>query len=122
MKDVFLTSTRKQFEYYKMLGDRSFAQLNDKDLFWQYNEESNSIAIIVKHMWGNMLSRWTAFLTSDGEKEWRQRETEFEADIKDVNELLENEKIDILPNPNNGNFQVNFKNVEIKDIVIYQLK
>ncbi len=89
MKDVFLTSIRKQFEYYKMLGDRSFAQLNDKDLFWQYNEESNSIAIIVKHMWGNMLSRWTDFLTSDGEKKWRQRDAEFEADIKDVNELLE---------------------------------
>jgi hypothetical protein len=89
MRDVFLTSTRKQFEYYKMLGDRSFAQLNDQALFWQYNEESNSIAIIVKHLWGNMLSRWTDFLTSDGEKKWRKREAEFEPDIKNVNELLE---------------------------------
>ncbi|MFK8005984.1 MAG: DUF1572 family protein [Saprospiraceae bacterium] len=89
MENVFLISTRKQFEYYKMLGERTFAQLNDEDLFWQYNDESNSIAIIVKHMWGNMLSRWTDFLTTDGEKEWRNREAEFDADIKDVNELLE---------------------------------
>lgn len=88
MKNVFINSTRKQFEYYKMLGDRSFAQLNEQELFWQYNEASNSIAIIVKHLWGNMLSRWTDFLTSDGEKEWRKREEEFIADIKDVNELL----------------------------------
>jgi len=89
MKTNFLNGTRKQFEYYKMLGDRTFAQLEEEDLFWQINEESNSIAIIVKHMWGNMLSRWTDFLTSDGEKEWRQREAEFDADIKDVKELLE---------------------------------
>jgi len=89
MKDIFLTSTRKQFEYYKMLGDRTFTQINEEDFFWQYNEESNSIAIIVKHMWGNMLSRWTDFLTTDGEKEWRNREAEFNADIKDVKVLLE---------------------------------
>ena len=89
MKTNFLFATRKQFEYYKMLGDNTFAQLEGEDFFWQMNEESNSIAIIVKHLWGNMLSRWTDFLTSDGEKEWRQREAEFDADIKDVKELLE---------------------------------
>jgi hypothetical protein len=64
-------------------------QLTDHDLFWQYNPESNSIAIIVKHLWGNMLSRWTDFLTTDGEKPWRAREAEFDADIKDREELLE---------------------------------
>lgn len=88
MKAIFLSSTRKQFEYYKMLGERTFDQLHENDFFWQYNEESNSIAIIVKHLWGNMLSRWTDFLTSDGEKEWRNREGEFEADIKSKEELM----------------------------------
>lgn len=84
----YLTSTRKQFEYYKMLGEKTFAQVSDEQLFWQYNEESNSIAIIVKHLWGNMLSRWTGFLTTDGEKEWRQRDAEFENDIATKEELL----------------------------------
>lgn len=87
MKD-YITSARKQFEYYKMLGEKTFAQLSEEQLFWQYNEESNSIAMIVKHLWGNMLSRWTDFLTSDGEKEWRQRDAEFENDIASREELL----------------------------------
>lgn len=89
MKNNYLESVRKQFEYYKMLGDKTIAQLDEKDLFWQYNEDSNSIAIIVKHIWGNMMSRWTDFLTSDGEKEWRNREAEFDADIKTKETLLE---------------------------------
>lgn len=89
MKTNYLTSVRKQFEYYKTLGDRCMNQLTDHDLFWQYNPESNSIAIMVKHLWGNMLSRWTDFLTTDGEKPWRAREAEFDADIKDRQELLE---------------------------------
>ena len=55
----------------------------------QYNDESNSIAIIVKHLWGNMLSRWTEFLIADGEKDSRDREAEFENDIKDKHELLQ---------------------------------
>ena len=70
----YLESVTKQFEYYKMLGDKTFGQLAEADLFWQYNESSNSIAIIVKHLWGNMLSRWTDFLTTDGEKTWRKRD------------------------------------------------
>ena len=85
----YLQSVGKQFEYYKMLGDKTMARLSDEELFWQYNEQSNSIAIMVKHLWGNMLSRWTDFLTSDGEKTWRDRDGEFEADIKDRKELLE---------------------------------
>tara|TARA_R110000868_G_scaffold304437_7_gene565048 strand:- start:19639 stop:20211 length:573 start_codon:yes stop_codon:yes gene_type:complete len=88
MKENYLESIRKQFEYYKMLGEKIFAQLNDVDLFWQYNSESNSIAIIVKHISGNMLSRWTDFLSSDGEKEWRNREDEFEDTIKTREELI----------------------------------
>lgn len=85
----YLESARKQFEYYKQLGDRTFDQLAEKDFFWQFNPESNSIAIIVRHLWGNMLSRWTDFLTSDGEKEWRNRDAEFEASIKTERELRE---------------------------------
>lgn len=88
MKGSYLESAIKQFEYYKMLGEKTFAQLQEEQLFWQHNEESNSIAIIVKHLWGNMLSRWTDFLTTDGEKEWRNRDEEFENDIKDKEELL----------------------------------
>ena len=86
--DTYLNSAKKEFKRYKMLGEKTFVQLKDEDLFWQYNKESNSIAMIVKHMLGNMLSRWTDFLTSDGEKPWRDRETEFENDIKSREELL----------------------------------
>ena len=82
MTNDYLDSVKKQFEYYKMLGEKTFAQLSDEALFWQFNAESNSVATIVKHLWGNMLSRWTDFLTTDGEKEFRQRDAEFENDIK----------------------------------------
>jgi len=85
----FLESARKQFEYYKMLGDKTFAQLNDEQLFWEYTEGSNSIAVIVRHLWGNMLSRWTDFLSSDGEKSWRNRDAEFENNIVSRNDLLD---------------------------------
>ncbi len=88
MTNDFLNSVKKQFEYYKMLGDKTFAQLSDEQLFWQYNQESNSIGTIVKHLWGNMLSRWTNFLTTDGEKEWRKRDEEFNDDIENRGELL----------------------------------
>ena len=84
----FLDSTRKQFEYYKMLGEKTFSQLSDEQHFIQINQKSNSIATIVKHLWGNMRSRWTDFLTTDGEKEWRQRDAEFDNDITDRTELL----------------------------------
>lgn len=74
----YLKSARRQFEYYKHLGDKAMEQIADEQLFWQANEDSNSVAVIVKHLWGNMMSRWTDFLTTDGEKEWRQRDAEFE--------------------------------------------
>lgn len=88
MENNFLESAIKQFEYYKLLGEKTFSQLSDEKLFWQYNSESNSIAIIVKHMHGNMLSRWTNFLTSDGEKDWRNRDDEFENNINTKEEML----------------------------------
>lgn len=84
----FLESAIKQFEYYKLLGEKSFAQVSDEQLFWQYNEDSNSIATIVKHLWGNMMSRWTDFLTTDGEKEWRKRDEEFENNITSREEMM----------------------------------
>ena len=88
MKNNYLESSIKQFEYYKMLGDKTFSQLNDEQLFEKLNEESNSIGTIVKHLSGNMLSRWTNFLTTDGEKDWRKRDAEFENDINNRAELL----------------------------------
>ena len=84
----YLESVKKQFEYYKMLGDRTFEQLMEGDLFWQNDPDSNSIAIIVNHLQGNMKSRWTDFLFSDGEKQWRNRDSEFEDRIKTKSELL----------------------------------
>jgi len=84
----FLQSTIKQFTYYKMLGDKTFDQLVDEDLFWQSPSENNSIAIIVNHLHGNMQSRWTNFLTTDGEKDFRNRDQEFENLIKTRSELI----------------------------------
>jgi len=78
MTNQFLKDVIKRFEYYKQLGDDTFTQLEEKDFSFQPNGESNSIAIIIQHLYGNMLSRWTNFLTEDGEKEWRKRDAEFE--------------------------------------------
>jgi len=87
MKTNYLESVTKQFQYYKMLGEATFSQLTEAEVLWQYNDESNSIAIIVNHLHGNMMSRWTNFLTSDGEKEWRERDMEFESVIQNQKEL-----------------------------------
>jgi hypothetical protein len=84
----YLESIKKHFNQYKSLGDKTLEQLDEENLFWQYNDASNSIAIIVQHLWGNMLSRWTNFFTEDGEKEWRQRDQEFEKVIKTKEELI----------------------------------
>ena len=89
MNSNYLDSAIKQFEYYKMLGDETFTQIADDKLFWQFNDESNSIATIVKHLAGNMLSRWTDFLTTDGEKEWRNRDAEFDNDIATKQDMLD---------------------------------
>ncbi|MBI1192765.1 MAG: DUF1572 domain-containing protein [Bacteroidetes bacterium] len=78
MRDEFLRPTIKIFALYKSLGELAMAQLSDADLHWQLNEDTNSIAMNVHHLWGNMRSRWIDFLTSDGEKPWRERDAEFE--------------------------------------------
>jgi len=77
------------FRYYKNLAERAMAQCPDAALFTTLDAESNSIAVIVKHMSGNMRSRWSDFLTSDGEKPDRNRDTEFEEPPKTRAELLE---------------------------------
>jgi hypothetical protein len=87
--DIFLASAIKRVKYYKELGDKSVSQLSDADFFYKPNEISNSIAVIIQHMSGNMLSRWTNFLTEDGEKDWRQRDQEFEERIVPVSILLD---------------------------------
>jgi hypothetical protein len=74
----YLEDSLELFRYYKRLADRAMAQVADEHLFTALDAESNSIAIIVKHMAGNMRSRWTDFLTTDGEKATRNRDGEFE--------------------------------------------
>ena len=74
----FAQDALKRMLYYKSLGDRTFEQLDEKNFFFKPGEESNSISIIIQHMYGNMMSRFTNFLTEDGEKVWRKRDAEFE--------------------------------------------
>lgn len=85
---MYIEDVRKLFEYYRLLGEKTFDQLTEEQMFWQFNSESNSIATIIKHLSGNMLSRWTDFLTTDGEKEWRNRDSEFEIGIETKEEIL----------------------------------
>ena len=87
-ENSYLTSTLKQFRYYKTLGEKTMDQIPDKALFWQHDQASNSIFTIVKHLSGNMISRWTAFLNSDGEKPNRNREAEFDNDVRTREELM----------------------------------
>lgn len=86
---IYLESVKKQFLYYKRLAEKAIDQLEPGQLFISPNSESNSIATIVKHLWGNMLSRWTDFLTTDGEKSWRDRDAEFDNDMNSKEEVLQ---------------------------------
>lgn len=92
IENNYITSARFQFTQYKTLAEKAIDQVPDEKIYWQYNAESNSIAMIVKHMAGNMLSRFTDFYTSDGEKKWRNRDAEFE------NEILSREQLKSLWN------------------------
>lgn len=74
----FLHTSISRFQAIKKMGDGAIAQISDEDLHWISDVQGNSIAVIIQHLHGNMLSRWTDFLTSDGEKEWRDRDGEFE--------------------------------------------
>ena len=86
----YLSTVIKRLKYYKELGEKTFEQLEEKDFHLLPTSESNSIAVIVQHLSGNMLSRFTNFLTEDGEKEWRQRDDEFE-----IHDLSKQQIIDI---------------------------
>ena len=86
--ESYLVSVIKQFEYYKSLGDKTFNQLTFEEILWKSDEDSNSISIIVKHIAGNMLSRWSNFLTEDGEKPWRNRDTEFDDTYTSYEDLI----------------------------------
>lgn len=88
VSESYLESIKKQFLYYKTLGEKAIDQLEPEQLFTTVNEDTNSIAIIVKHLSGNMLSRWTDFLTTDGEKQWRNRDEEFENDYQSKQEVM----------------------------------
>jgi hypothetical protein len=92
IENNYIASVKNQFMQYKTLAEKAIDQVPDEKIYWQYNPESNSIAIIVKHMTGNMFSRFTDFYTSDGEKKWRDRDGEFE------NEKLSREKLRALWN------------------------
>jgi hypothetical protein len=74
---LYLEDSTELFRHYKKLAERAMEQVTDEQLFVTLDEEANSIAIIVKHMAGNMCSRWTDFLTADGEKPSRDRDCEF---------------------------------------------
>src|SRR5690242_1417632 len=73
----YIADSLAVFRQYKRLAERAMAQVSDEDLTRILDPEMNSIALIVKHMGGNMRSRWIDFLTSDGEKSWRNRDSEF---------------------------------------------
>lgn len=86
--EAFVKNSIKLALYYKSLGEKTIGQLSEDELKWSAGPSSNSISIIVKHLWGNMLSRWTNFLREDGEKSWRQRDAEFEGGIETREELM----------------------------------
>ncbi len=88
IEENFLVFCKKQFAQYKLLAEKAIAQIDEDKLFIQVNNESNSIAMIVQHMAGNMLSRWTDFLTTDGEKDWRNRDEEFEVVLKTKEDVM----------------------------------
>ena len=83
----YLKIVIERFKSVKSLGANTISQLSEEEIYWTYNNESNSVAVIVKHLSGNMVSRWTDFLTTDGEKEYRNRDEEFIDDISSKSEL-----------------------------------
>jgi len=89
MANEFINASAKRMRYYKELGEKTFEQLNDTDFHFQPSSESNSIAVMIQHIVGNMLSRFTNFLTEDGEKDWRNRDDEFEVHNYSKQQLID---------------------------------
>lgn len=88
MGSEYLKIVQTRFENVKSLGDKTISQLSEEDIHWKLNDASNSIAIIAKHLSGNMISRWSDLLTSDGEKPFRNRDQEFEDDISSKQKMI----------------------------------
>lgn len=88
--DNYLADAVRSFRSYKKLAERAIEQVSDAEFFAAIDPEANSIALIVKHIAGNLRSRWTDFLTTDGEKEFRDRDTEFEVIADTRDSLIEN--------------------------------
>jgi len=84
----FFPAFKKQFYYYKTLTDKTLARLSDEQILFRTDDSTNSIAIILNHLAGNMLSRWTNFRVEDGEKDWRNRDQEFEENFGTIEELI----------------------------------
>ncbi|WP_121610750.1 DUF1572 family protein [Mesobacillus foraminis] len=85
----YLKTVTQQFRETKVAAEKAMEQLSESELFWSPNDESNSVAIIVKHMSGNMVSRWTDFFTTDGEKPYRNRDDEFVGDMQTKEQVME---------------------------------
>jgi hypothetical protein len=88
MSSLFLRNAISESRRYKDIADRAIAQIPDAALFHQLDAESNSIAMLMKHMAGNLLSRWSDFMASDGDKPERDRESEFRGHPDDNRESL----------------------------------
>lgn len=88
ISENYIQNTRAIFLNYKSLGEKALKQVEEKRLFWAFNNDSNSIAVIVQHLSGNMLSRFTAFFDEDGEKPWRNRDLEFEPVLSTKKEVM----------------------------------
>jgi hypothetical protein len=86
--EVFLESAIAKHKAQKDFAERAIVQLGDEQLHQPLDENTNSVAVIMKHMTGNMLSRWTEFLKTDGEKPWRKRDSEFVDDFQSRDELM----------------------------------
>jgi len=86
---TFASEAKVAFLYNKDLAERAIAQLSDEQLHVSLHPETNSVAVIMKHLAGNLLSRWTDFLTSDGEKPWRNRDDEFMDTFTSRRELID---------------------------------
>lgn len=85
----YLDDALKSFRNYKKLAERAIEQVTDEEFFAAIDEEANSIAVVVKHIAGNLRSRWTDFLTTDGEKDFRDRDSEFEITLDTRESLME---------------------------------
>lgn len=88
--DGFIADVHYEFRRHKALAERAMARLSDEAFFQQPGEAVNSIALVVKHLAGNLKSRWTDILTTDGEKPWRNRDDEFVITDADTREYLMN--------------------------------